>query len=848
VEKYKVHYPWVTTDMLKQRVKRACSKLTESHTASLTNPTLPNRTNTNTDREKEKANPIKGGRPKGSTVAAKALMQSCIDEAKSEICDLYKKEKYEDQHSKPAYGSYKRIFNKVKKERNLPDNFYFPYTTAFRRIKNDTTLDAFAVPIGNRSPLHAVEEDFVNIFIMLGKIGSPVSCGHGLKLINDMISGTIHQKRLIQYKKDRGLKQSEDEMKRVGTKYWYSFLSRYKNRIVSKKGRRFELNRSKWTSYKNFYKMYEGVEEEMLDAGVAEKLPVPVYMDENGIATNDRMKIKGMKVKSLLKKPDMCIVLDEVGSNLCMVNDGHIAGKRYVCQRGDEPKTPATKKDKHFTCLGLTALDGQPVMCVIIIDSKKRDLLVETGVDTECARVDNSVCTNDDEFSYLERNLGTDSQYPGGPVCNFKNKEIPCMVEFTSGGGMTGSILSKIFKTLDKLEVYKEDREAGCRPFILLDGHQTRFDLEFLEYMNNPAHPWSVCIGVPYGTSLWQVGDSTEQNGNFKVRLNQKKELLLGRRLDTMMKVELVSTDIIPLVNYAWSRSFAVVESNKKAIWERGWFPLNRNLLLHPSLRETMTEGDIQAEIDEGLHPMHDGTLENTPPTQSAAASSQNQIRTPNMRISRRDASTNEASSSTSAHIDLNFGQGLSQYYIKQVIKKADLDAARESIQDDKKKGKDMIEQLNAVTRVTASSLMKADTFVLGEHVRDAIKSRVVIKREEEEEKKRKEEEAIKEQQVAAKRVLKKNEGREISDWTIADLKALVKPSKVKADGAMPTTKAGLIELHNKCVSRNQRGPLMGQLTGGNTSETNRGLVLPQIEVEQTVQEEEAVFRGKSEV
>jgi hypothetical protein len=63
-----------------------------------------------------------------------------------------------------------------------------------------------------------------------------------------------------------------------------------------------------------------------------------------------------------------------------------------------------------------------------------------------------------------------------------------------------------------------------------------------------------------------------------------------------MMKVELVSTDIIPLVNYAWSMSFALVESSKRAI----------NLLLHPSLRETMTEGDIQAEIDEGLHPMHE--------------------------------------------------------------------------------------------------------------------------------------------------------------------------------------------------------------------------------------------------
>jgi hypothetical protein len=100
--------------------------------------------------------------------------------------------------------------------------------------------------------------------------------------------------------------------------------------------------------------MYEGVEEEMLDAGVAEKLPVPQYMDKDGNESRGITKIKGMKVKSKLKKTDMCIVLDEVGSNLCMVNDRHIGGKRYVCQRGDEPKTPSTKKDKHFTCLGLT--------------------------------------------------------------------------------------------------------------------------------------------------------------------------------------------------------------------------------------------------------------------------------------------------------------------------------------------------------------------------------------------------------------------------------------------------------------------------------------------------------------
>jgi hypothetical protein len=140
-----------------------------------------------------------------------------------------------------------------------------------------------------------------------------------------------------------------------------------------------------------------------------------------------------------------------------------------------------------------------------------------------------------------------------------------------------------------------------------------------------------------------------------------------------------------------------------------------------------MTEGDMQTEKEEGLHLMHDDTLENFPPTQSAA--SQNQKHTPHMRISRCDTTIHGVPSSTGPHIDIIFGQGLSQYYIKQVIKKADLDAAQESIQEDKKKGREITEQLNAVSRVTASSLMKADTFVLGVHVKDAIKSCLVIKR-----------------------------------------------------------------------------------------------------------------------
>jgi hypothetical protein len=48
-----------------------------------------------------------------------------------------------------------------------------------------------------------------------------------------------------------------------------------------------------------------------------------------------------------------------------------------------------------------------------------------------------------------------------------------------------------------------------------------------LDYIFDADHPWMVCIGVPYGTHLWQVADSAEQNSTFKKKLAQKKVKLL---------------------------------------------------------------------------------------------------------------------------------------------------------------------------------------------------------------------------------------------------------------------------------------------------------------------------------
>ena len=75
-----------------------------------------------------------------------------------------------------------------------------------------------------------------------------------------------------------------------------------------------------------------------------------------------------------------------------------------------------------------------------------------------------------------------------------------------------------------------------------------------------------VCIGVPYGTALWQVGDSSDQNGTYNIALAKMKEKLIAMKRAKMMVPTIEPYEIIILVNYAWYHSFARPISNNKAI------------------------------------------------------------------------------------------------------------------------------------------------------------------------------------------------------------------------------------------------------------------------------------------
>ena len=94
-------------------------------------------------------------------------------------------------------------------------------------------------------------------------------------------------------------------------------------------------------------------------------------------------------------------------------------------------------------------------------------------------------------------------QFPVTPTCRFRGKKNSYFVRWNE----SGSILNIV------------ERYGNQKLFLFLDIHSSCFEIPFLKYINTPEDHWVVCLGVPYGTALWQVGDSEEQNEPAKKKL-----------------------------------------------------------------------------------------------------------------------------------------------------------------------------------------------------------------------------------------------------------------------------------------------------------------------------------------
>ena len=308
------------------------------------------------------------GRPTGSDKAAKYARDKIEGQAKYKIFCRYVNELPDVKlRGITKRALFESIVDEEKYQSNLEETFVFNYETALSRIRRKSMKGN-----GTFSPLSEIEPQLVQLVLCMSKIKRTLTMSEGLHLCNELIAGTEIQQKLIEFKISRQIYAgSVADLGRVGRHYWKKFLLRNKNELRAKPGRKYAVDSSSWTTIMNFSDMYEHVEEIMCQSNIAHKLSSPQWMDKDGNVLENEEGSLGCKVQVSLDRPDCALVLDEVGCNLSQDCDNRIGGELYLTGAKDEAYRTISTHHQHFTVLGVTVLDGSPVLCVVIFAGKK---------------------------------------------------------------------------------------------------------------------------------------------------------------------------------------------------------------------------------------------------------------------------------------------------------------------------------------------------------------------------------------------------------------------------------------------------------------------------------------------
>jgi hypothetical protein len=545
-----------------------------------------------------------GGRPKGSTCTAKENYTLVLKKATTDASILYQKEKMaaEAEKRNVSKGRLKQIVQQIENERGLPPNTIPLSTIRNRILRNNVNADVES----SLSPLKNVEPIIVEYCVRLARIGNALNKDQVISLAEDVIHGTSIANDLAKFKSDRKIKDiyhhSIDNQQRVivGEGWYNNFMKRNKYKIKRQRLKVKDRQRLTYCTYPNFQIMYETVYEDMVKCGIAIKLDKEVLVNYNGEIVYEDNESDGLPTKYIITNTYLLVFVDETGNNTNQKADPFRGNeKRIVPSSGDGFGLAGAVNDNHFTFLCFQSGSGEPIMCAIIFKSERKKCEIpetwKSGIDIRKLRNETILPDSQDDIAklYIEEETLNGGALGGGPVCTFRGKTIACYCTCSPNASITSSILTDLLRTIDKHEVY--DRVEGTKPLLLLDGHHSRMDLEFLEYINQPGTEWNVCIGVPYGTHLWQVADSSQVNGKFKIEMTKEKCQYMKYKTNT---TGLLVTDIVPIVNGAFKQSFANVANAKKAIAERGWGPaLNYRLLLDDRLSLRPTEEAVNQPV-----------------------------------------------------------------------------------------------------------------------------------------------------------------------------------------------------------------------------------------------------------
>lgn len=544
--------------------------------------------------ETSAATPVnRGGRPKGTTLAARIKADKQLNEALEFAATkiIEERSQAKSKFKSLPKGSAAAIIEEANVKFGLKENNLLNRGTVMSRVNRKNPKGHAGNPLTS-SPMAAVEPVLAALCLKLVRSCQPLDATDFLDLATSLVAGTETEAKIREHHKKS---KASNNGPLLSKKYYHNFLKRHGHLLQSMKASNKDNNRQLWGTFHNMQIMYDVIYKELVEAGIAKVLDAPRWMDVNGNEVETEEEAYGCRVQIEIIHPNYFIMGDETGCNTNMKTDGNVGGKKYMGETGRGCNKRAITTDIHFTVLPFTNGLGEPVMCsVIFTSSEKNNTQLKsdwiTGIDVT---VDATL--DDDGVCFITNNSGVGKYMPSGPTCTCNGIEVPCYVAASPHGGITSDILTDMLRYMDDLHLF----ERGARlptPFLLMDGHGSRFDLPFLQYVSSAEHEWAVCIGVPYGTHLWQVGDASSMNGCFKIGLTKAKSEIMRAKQARQMKPTFLPTDIIPIVNKAWSVSFGNKSNGSKALAERGWNPCNRALLKHKDVLDTKIRLDESAE------------------------------------------------------------------------------------------------------------------------------------------------------------------------------------------------------------------------------------------------------------
>ena len=710
------------------------------------------------------------GRPKGTTEINLRHLKNCVELATTWAATeyIYMRKEAKERNSRVVAGTLTKIIEEAKARHGVSKDHKISRFTVRTRAKRLRPNPGIAQ--GTVSPMLPIEPYVVDLIIQLAKMQSPINVTTGLRLVNSLIAGTPFETQLQQWKvkhnaQARTLYQNHGNTvtatgRELGWGYWQGFMKRNGHLVRSKKGVKFESRRADWCTHHNFRTMYDEVYSEMVKGGIAVKYDDSSWVSKDGKRLNNDTNAFGLPTAFNIVRPDKLLFVDEVGSNTSQSKDGNVGGEKFLCEKLHRPQIRSSTKDSHFTVLGFMSAAGVPLMCSIVFAAKEMEESWVLGFDADAE-------WNGDEDN-IEANCGRGKRYPMGPTCMYNGKSVPAFCCCSDNGSITAELLVDMLSSIDRLGVF--DRSDGVPPFLLLDGHGSRFDIKFLEYINSATTNWNVCIGVPYGTIYWQVGDSTEQNGCFKMSLTKhKRDLMKKKERQGIQEFAIEKEDVVDLVARAWDDSFARIDSNKQAIAERGWNPLNYNCLLNPEIRATMSVKD--QEDDRRQRQQQQGEDD-----------------------AQQQSTTNRTyASSISAEL-LNINQGLAGSLVDAIVETRMREDVRNGInleENGRKRKQTALDAIAAKKRYTAGLHVAAGRFRLGPEVLETMRERKKQQQQQECERQEKRLHEFKEtkNKVMAIRAL----GKEHAKLNVAQLKTLVAWYKLPDDPPIPATRALLL-------------------------------------------------------